>query len=205
VELYLVRHGAVEEDPITYRADPPLSALGRAQADALAARLAPIRLDRCLVSPLARAQQTARALLSGRSVALETHACLAEGAFGALDGLARAEGRRRYSECFRLGHTVLARLAATGRTAPGGETRAEFVARASQALALVRAPLFDPNERALVVSHGGMLSFLIALLLGHEPRDEATYGFDHCAFARVEAYREEPAYGPFAMLRFGAS
>ena len=53
-----------------------------------------------------------------------------------------------------------------------------------------------------MVSHGGLLAFLIALLLGHEPRDEAIYGFDNCAFARLEAYREAPAYGPFAMLRF---
>lgn len=204
MELYLVRHGAVEEDPDVHRADPSLSALGRAQAEALAERLAPVRFDRCLVSPLARARETARALLTGRNVAAETHACLAEGAFGALDGLARAEAQRRHPEYFRLGRTVLARLAATGRTAPGGETRAEFVARAAVALALVREPLFDPRARALVVSHGGLLSFLIALLLGHEPRDEATYGFDHCAFARIEAYREEPSYGPFAMLRFSA-
>jgi broad specificity phosphatase PhoE len=68
--------------------------------------------------------------------------------------------------------------------------------------ALVREPLFDPHARALVVSHGGLLQMLLALLLGHEPRDQATYGFDFCAIARVEAYREERDYGPFAAVRF---
>jgi broad specificity phosphatase PhoE len=202
VELYLVRHGAVEPNDAALRADPPLSALGRAQAEALAARLAPLPFDRCFVSPLRRAQETARALLTGRNVAAETHACLAEGAYGALDGLTPEEARRRHPDHYRLGWTVLARLAATGMTAPGGETRAEFLARAHSAFALLREPLFDPSARALVVSHGGLLAFLIALLLGHEPRDDATYGFDNCAVARIELYREPPAYGPFAMLKF---
>jgi len=199
-----VRHGAFFEDPAVLRRDPPLSQLGRAQAAALAARLAGIEFERCLVSPLARAQETARVLAGERGLALETHACLAEGEFGALDGLARGAERERYPEYFRLGHTVLARLASTGRTAPGGETRAELVARARAAHALVREPLFAPRVRALVVSHGGLLQFLLAMLLGHEPRAEPTYGFDHCAVARVEAYREEPGFGPFAALRFGA-
>ena len=201
MELYLVRHGAVEESPAP-RADPPLSAAGRAQAQALAARLAAVRFDRCFVSPLARAQETARLLVTDRKLALETHACLKEGSFGELDGVPLEERQRRWPEDFRLGRTVLPRLAATGRTAPGGETRAEFVARAAAAVELLREPLFTRDVRALVVSHGGLLCFLIALLLGHEPRDEATYGFDNCAFARVTAYSEAPAYGPFAMLHF---
>ena len=204
MELYLVRHAAFVEDPATWRRDPPLSDLGRAQAAALAERLAPVHFDRVLVSPLARAQETARALVTDRKVELETHACLAEGEFGALDGQARDEARRKFPEYFRLGHSVLARLAATGRTAPGGETRAEFVARAGAAHALVRQPLFAPRARALVVSHGGLLQLLLAHLLGHEPRDQATYGFDNCAVARIVAYREEREYGPFAVLHFSA-
>lgn len=202
MELYLVRHGAVAEADVL-RGNPPLSDTGRGQAEALAARLAPLRFDRCLVSPLARAQETARILVARRAgLTLETHACLAEGAHGALDGLDPDEARRRHPEFYRLGRTVLPRLAATGRTSPGGETRAEFVARARAAVALVREPLFAPDACALVVSHGGLLAFLIALLLGHEPRDEASYGFANCGVARVQAYSEAPAYGPFAMLHF---
>jgi broad specificity phosphatase PhoE len=201
VELYLVRHGAVLVTELQ-RGNPPLSAEGRALAETLAARLAPIHFDRCLVSPLVRAQETAQVLVAARGLALETHACLAEGAYGDLDGLAPDEARRRHPEFYRLGRTVLPRMAATGLTSPGGETRAEFVGRARAAAALLREPLFDPGARALVVSHGGLLSLLIAVLLGHEPRDEAIYGFANCAFARITAYSEPPAYGPFAMLHF---
>ena len=197
-----MRHGAVDPALAQRSANPPLSAEGRAQVDALAARLADTRFDRCLASPLARALETAQVLARGRGLAVEAHACLAEGSYGALDGLSPDEARRRHPEFYRRGRTVLARLAATGRTAPGGETRAELIARANAALELVRAPLFHPTARALVVSHGGLLAFLVALLVGHEPREEAVYGFEHCGVARLVSYREEPAYGPFAMLLF---
>ncbi len=149
-----------------------------------------------------RAQETARLLVEGRDLPLETHACLAEGAYGALDGLERGSELARHPEFFRLGRTVIPRLAAAGATAPGGEPRAAFLARAKAAQALVGGPLFDPTARVLVVSHGGLLAYLIQLLLGHEPRDEVTIGFEFCGVARVSSYREEPAFGPFAMLRF---
>ncbi|MGH2901433.1 MAG: histidine phosphatase family protein, partial [Solirubrobacteraceae bacterium] len=183
--------------------DPPLTDAGRAQARALGERHAAARFDVCFASPLARAAETARLLLAGRDVEIRTHACLAEGSAGELDGLSTAEAFRRFPEFYRLGRTVLARLAASGWTAPGGETRAQFLARAKLAQALVSEPLFHESTRALVVSHGGLLAYLVALLVGHEPRDEATIGFDFCGVARVTAYREEPAFGPFAMLRFG--
>jgi broad specificity phosphatase PhoE len=202
VELLLVRHGEMEVDPVRHLGDPPLAEAGRSQARALAERLRALHFDLCLVSPLVRAQETARLLVEGRAIPTETHACLAEGASGALDGLPRDEATRSHAEFYRLGRTVLARLAASGSTAPGGETRAEFLARARAAQALVTPPLFHPSARVLVVSHGGLLAYLIQLLLGHEPRDEATIGFDFCGVARVTAYREDPAFGPFAMLRF---
>ncbi len=194
----------MEAEAALTRGDPPLSDAGREQARELALRLSDVRIDTCLVSPLVRAQETARLLVEGRGIPLETHACLAEGAWGDLEGIEPAEARRRFPEFYRRGRTVLARLAASGRTAPGGETRAEFLARARSAQALVSAPLFHPTSRALVVSHGGLLAYLVQLLVGHEPRDDASIGFDFCAVARVIAYREDPSFGPFAMLRFGS-
>ena len=143
---------AFERGPGTWRRDPPLSELGRAQAAALAARLAPIRFDRCLVSPLARAQETARALVDrSRTRARDAR----------LSRRGRARRARRPGRATR-------RAAGTPSTSgsgtrccrgsprpaaprPDGETSAEFVARARVAHALVREPLFDPQARALVV------------------------------------------------------
>ncbi len=203
MELLLVRHGATLELEANRYGDYGLSSAGRAQADALAESLRETSFDLCLVSPLLRAQETAARLVSGRAIPVETHACLAEGALGLLDGVDYAEAMRRWPEEFRLGRTVLARLAATGATAPGGETRAELAARAREALTLVRVALIHPSARLLVVSHGGLLAYLVQLLLGQEPRDDATIGFEFCGVARLIWYRENPAFGPFAMLRFG--
>jgi probable phosphoglycerate mutase len=202
VELFLVRHGATEEFAARRYGDHALSEAGREQTDALAERLREMRFDACLVSPLLRAQETAERLMRGQRIPLQTHACLAEGALGELDGLDHDEAARRFPAYFRLGHTLLARLTAAGHTAPGGETRAQFLLRARAAQALVSDPLFHASQRALVVSHGGLLSYLIQLLVGHEPRDGAHLGLEFCGVARIAAYREDPAFGPFAMLRF---
>ena len=61
-----------------------------------------------------RAQETARLLVEGRDIPIETHACLAEGAYGALDGLQRGTELERHPEFFRLGRTVIPRLARDG-------------------------------------------------------------------------------------------
>lgn len=205
MEILLVRHGATEEPQTRRYGDHGLSDLGRAQADALALSLRDRHFDVCLVSPLRRAQETAELLVRGREIPLRTHDCLAEGALGRLDGVDHAEALRRWPDEFRLGRTVLARLSASGFTAPGGESRAAFLARALEAQALLQGPLFDESARALVVSHGGLLAYLVQLLMGREPRDDATIGFDFCGVARVISYREDPSFGPFAMLRFASA
>jgi broad specificity phosphatase PhoE len=202
VEIFLVRHGATTEFVSRRYGDNPLSDEGLAQADALADLLRETQFDLCLVSPLRRAQQTAERVTRGRGIPVETHACLAEGALGELDGLDHDEAARRFPAAFRLGRTLLARIQATGWTAPGGETRDAFIARARAAHSLVSGPLFHESRRALVVSHGGLLSILIQLLVGHEPRDGANIGLEFCGVVRFTAYHEPPDFGPFAMLRF---
>lgn len=202
MEIFLVRHGETTEAVSRRYGDNPLSDDGHAQAAALSRLLGETHFDLCLVSPLRRAQQTAERLTRGRGISSETHACLAEGALGELDGLDHDEAALRFPADFRLGRTLLARIQANGRTAPGGETREAFVARARAAHALVSGPLFHDSQRALVVSHGGLLSILIQLLVGHEPRDGANIGLEYCGVVRFTAYREAPDFGPFAMLRF---
>jgi len=61
--LVLTRHGltprSIPEQHLGQRLDVELSAAGRVQAEALAARLAPVRFERIVSSPLVRARQTA--------------------------------------------------------------------------------------------------------------------------------------------------
>ena len=89
-----MRHGQTDWN-ITWklqgRADIPINANGRAQAEALRARLAGVRLDAAYVSSLCRAQQTAHILLRGTNVPLYTQPALAERDFGAYEGLRKED------------------------------------------------------------------------------------------------------------------
>jgi broad specificity phosphatase PhoE len=163
MEIVFVRHGEVALGSAQRLGDPPLSDNGRAQARALSARLAATHFDVCFASPLARAAETAHLLVAGRELEIQTHACLAEGAAGELDGLAPAEASRRFPEFYRLGRTVLARLAASGWTAPGGETASSGTRDRRR---WSRAALHESARAG--ISHGGLLAYLIAVG-GREP------------------------------------
>jgi probable phosphoglycerate mutase len=80
-EIWLVRHADVY-DGIEYVPDPPLSPLGRTQADRLAQRLKSIEIDAVYSSPLRRALQTAASL----SERVATDPRLTEARAGYADG-----------------------------------------------------------------------------------------------------------------------
>src|SRR4051794_36756058 len=70
MELLLIRHGLpIRVEDADGPANPPLSVTGVAQADALAAWLAPLGVDALYTSPLRRAQETAAPL--GAALGLE--------------------------------------------------------------------------------------------------------------------------------------
>ncbi len=128
----------------------------------------------------------------------------AEGSTGDLEGLGFEDAGARYPEAFRLGRSIGARLAATGRTAPGGETANDFRARAQRALQRIERER-GRSSYVLVVSHGGLLNYLLKVLLEVDAPGRVPFGFDHCGVLRLLDYSEDPAYGPFPMLRFAPS
>jgi broad specificity phosphatase PhoE len=140
--------------------------------------------------------------LQGRDVPIYFRADFAEGSVGELAGLSFVKAKSRYPEDFRLGRSVVARLAGVGRTASGGESRAVFLERVERALDVVRGALDEKREGSvLVVSHGGLLNYLLQRLLSMPVRDEVPFGFDYCGGLRIHSYREDPGFGPFPMLR----
>lgn len=150
MSLLLIRHG---ETPLNVARvlqppDTPLSVHGRAQAQALARRLADTASDgvppvgAIVSSDLARAVETAQAIAQACGLAVLTSALLQERNFGDLRG-------RPYDS---LGYDPIASDAAP----PGGESSARFAARCDAAWAW----LLDqrPVQGALVVvSHGLVL------------------------------------------------
>ncbi len=202
MEIYLVRHAEDRARAAERFGDEGLSERGRDQAGELGRALSDVPFHLCYCSTLLRARETAEVALEGRDVPIEFRADFAEGSVGRLEGLSFADARSRYPEDFRLGRSVVARLAASGRTATGGEERSAFLERVDRALDLVRSLLADEREGpVLVVSHGGLLNYLLQRLLSMSVRDEVPFGFDYCAGLHVRSYGEDPGFGPFPMLR----
>jgi probable phosphoglycerate mutase len=144
VRLWLARHGETAWN-VVHRfqgwADIELTATGRAQANALGARLAGRRFDRVWSSDLGRAVETAR-LAVGEPT---TDRRLREIDFGTLEGLVWDQ----------LGEEVrLALRGFDGFQAPGGESMAAFKQRVLEFIAEL-----GPGDH-LVVTHGGVIRML---------------------------------------------
>lgn len=126
--------------------DLPLSVAGQAQAEALAAALAPVRPRAVFASPLARAQATARPLAEALGLPVGTLPGLAEIDLGTWDGQPREAVRAADPAAY----------AARGRDfthfrPPGGESFAQLQARALAALATLTT-LAKETETAQVAA-----------------------------------------------------
>ena len=158
--LVLVRHAATAWTGVRLcgRTDLPLSDDGRLHATALARRLAEADLSVATVrsSPAARARGTAEEIAAALGAQVMSDARLREADFGSAEGRTFAELERRWPD--------LARSLLAGKGAidwPGGERAAELVARLEP---LVGEFSSGEAADAMVVSHGGPIRVLAALL-----------------------------------------
>ncbi|MFG1801159.1 bifunctional RNase H/acid phosphatase [Micromonospora carbonacea] len=150
--LILVRHGETEfteQRRYSGRGDVPLSARGRAQVRATAARVAALApaVAAVVSSPLSRCTATARAIAGALrgTVPLRTDDDLIECDFGAWEGRTFAEVRAGWQG------ELDAWLASTRVAPPDGESFTEVAARVTRATdALVGA---YAGETVVVVSH----------------------------------------------------
>ena len=71
--MILTRHGQATADDLMLggQLDPPLTADGRREAEALARRLAGVRSDRIVSSPMLRARETAQTIAAGRPIEID--------------------------------------------------------------------------------------------------------------------------------------
>jgi broad specificity phosphatase PhoE len=154
-ELVLVRHGETDWSRAgrhTGRTDEPLNETGRANAAALAGRLAGRSFALVLTSPLSRAVETCR--LAGLGDAAQVRDDLAEWGYGEYEGRTTPEiraGRPGWS------------LWADGVV--GGETIADVGARVDRVIAEAARAGGD----VALFAHGHVLRVLAARWLGLEP------------------------------------
>src|ERR1035437_10018595 len=123
--LILTRHGQAASADVMLggQLDVPLTPTGRHEAEALARRLAGVRIDRIVSSPLLRALETAQTLATGRPVEVDER--LRELDYGRWEGLTYEEIDARDPELrTRWDHDP-------GSThSPGGESGEAVAARA---------------------------------------------------------------------------
>lgn len=161
--LLLARHGQTDANAdgrIQGRGlDLPLNAWGRAQAERLAAHLAPLPLDHVYTSSLLRTRQTAAPLLACRpDLSATALADLDEMDWGVYEGqtFTRDEGfYPRYVARWTAGETGLA--------VEGGESPDDVAVRVQRAVRQIHAATPDGTVVAFV--HGRLLRILIASLV----------------------------------------
>ncbi|MDE3154091.1 MAG: histidine phosphatase family protein [Acidobacteriota bacterium] len=164
--LYLVRHGATtlsSEDRFAGATDVDLSDEGRAQAQALARRLAHTNLAAAFCSPMRRTHDTCTIIAGPHGLTPVGDAGLREVDHGHWEGLTRQEVEHRYAEEYAAWEEDPFTFAPQG-----GESGAHVVARA---LPVIRRIVIEYRERAvLIVSHKATLRLLISTLLGFDQR-----------------------------------
>ena len=155
--VYLVRHGETAwtlTAQHTGRTDLALNVQGERQARAVGARLAGLRFDRILSSPLQRARRTAELAMSNSRFEVDDD--LMEWDYGAYEGRRTAD-----IEVERPGW----RLLRDG--SPGGETLDSVAARADRVIGRLRAG----GGNMLLFGHREILRILAVRWIGLAPKE----------------------------------
>ena len=152
--ILFARHGQTEWNAVRRVqgwTDTPLSPRGRAQAEALAERLARTPLAAVYSSDLSRASETAAPAARRQGLPVRPLPGLREKDFGAWEGLTQADLERDHGE---LWHRYHVRRDLDARV-PGGETWPQVQARVSAALRQVLDAHPGADDAVLLVGHGG--------------------------------------------------
>ncbi len=181
VRLLLVRHGETEwtrAGRYQGTTDTALSELGRAQAEALAGRLAEERLTAIYSSNLQRALDTAAPIASSHGQQVRPEPRLREIGFGIWEGLTWSQIEQQDTDTW-------ARWVADPMSAmpAGGESLSSIADRLRHLLTDLAARSED--ETILLVAHGGSLRVLICLALGLPPGSAWSLRMDNGALSEL--------------------
>lgn len=182
--LYLLRHGQTELSVArrySGRGNPPLTDVGRAQADAAARRLAKVEgLTAVVSSPLERARETARAVATATGAELSWDDDLIETDFGAWEGLTFTEAAERDPDVHRrwLGDPSV--------PTPGGESFDQVHHRVRRARNAIVSRFGGAN--VVVVSHVTPIKCLLRMALDVGPSLLFRLHLDLASLSVVEFY-----------------
>jgi probable phosphoglycerate mutase len=203
-QFLLLRHGETvwnRDGRLQGWQDSPLSAAGRAQAGALAARLATERVDAIVASDLGRTRDTAAPIAARLALPVALDAGLRERCYGEFEGMTWAEIERARPRDYQ-------RLAARDPeyVVPGGESGVQFRDRIVSALEhLARR---HAGATVAVVTHGGALGIVYRYANGIPLEMPRTFSVPNAAVNRVRIDGGQPwaieAWADIAHLPDGA-
>lgn len=182
--LILVRHGETEGNvqQVWHGAwDSPLTKRGQLQVQATAVRIAQFHLQHAIkalyVSPLPRAQHTAAAIAAAIGLQPVIDAGLREFDLGEWEGRTFADLRHQENlwERWRQDPSF---------TPPQGESPRSFHARVVAALTRLTAQ--HPAQTIVAVTHGGVISNLLATWLGQGPEEWRQWEAHNCAITLLQ-------------------
>jgi probable phosphoglycerate mutase len=168
-ELFLVRHGASadavegeEFEMLEGHGNPPLSDIGRQQAELVGARLATHTFDALYVTTLRRTVETAAALVRLSGLTPQVEPDLREVSLGEWEG---GLFRQKVAD----GDPVAVRMMAEERweVVPGAESTAAFTTRINRAVERIASA--HPGGRVVAFSHGAAIAEVLAHATGSRP------------------------------------
>lgn len=180
--IYLVRHGSVvgaETRRFIGHLDVPLSPLGEAEMERLAARLASVPLTAVYASDLARSRRSAEIIARPHGLTPHVDPALREMAMGRWDGLTGKEIHAREPEVFTQWMTRVVEF-----PFPGGESVSDLLARAWPAVERILSA--HAGSRVVIVGHGGTNRVILCRVLGLSLDRLLTFEQDYAALSILE-------------------
>jgi probable phosphoglycerate mutase len=185
-ELVLVRHGkqAVPDEfldlPVEQLLDPPLSELGRRQAEAVARLLAQDGLDAVCCSTSTRARETAEVIAATTGLSVRVVEGIEEfGMFRDLPG--DKTPRQALGELQFAGFQHRWSRTRQWRAWPASEPVGDFLDRVITGIEGIAA--LHRGRRVAIVSHGGSINAYLGDILG--TRDDMFFNPAHASICRV--------------------
>ncbi len=183
--LYIIRHGKTDwnaEYRLQGRTDISLNDDGRKMAMMAAKKYAHINFDVCYSSPLARAQETAKLLLSGRNVPIITDERLIEMCFGEFEGQKEIFKHPDWSiyKFFKDPANYVAEN--------GAESMEDLFSRTGEFLNTVVRKDLDEGKDVLIVGHGAMNNSIISRVRGIPLKDFWTIAIPNCELIELGSW-----------------
>jgi len=179
MDIFLVRHGQSTGNGtgrLIGWSDHPLTALGRAQAGAVAARLASFGPMPVFCSDLTRARQTAEVIAARWAGDIQPDTRWREISCGRYEDCTWDDFNRNVELALALDHDPL------GAVMPEGESVEMMLARVHAAFG---ALCTTGEERAVVVGHDGSIRSVLYNCLNIPPDRFWTFTTDHCGLTHL--------------------